>query len=271
MKPTSSLRRLSWLFTLMVIVSFYNCGQDDEQPGISAACEKISPKRNMPQAFDLERCGKEIKQGVVNITDAECLGELKGITYIKGALTIYDADQQANDKSQAPLEELDGLRSLTCVSGNLTIKGLSALKNLDGLKGLIYVGGDLIIGDIQAENKTLASLQGLQNLLQVDGQIWIENNPHLGNLQGLQSLEAVGGSLGLFNNESLNELKGLQKLKFLGGFLNVAENQDLPTCEATQLRDNLGDPCRKVCIRKNVQDGCQNDTEGCWYGDGLGH
>jgi len=94
--------------------------------------------------------------------------------------------------------------------------------SLEGLEGLVTVGGDLSIRD----NPQLTSLSGLEGLTRVSGNIYVEGNTNLASLTGLANLERVGGRLILEKNPKLLSEAGLESAMAVGGGyqdLNVAD------------------------------------------------
>merc|ERR1711977_627442 len=94
--------------------------------------------------------------------------------------------------------------------------------SLEGLEGLVTVGGDLSIWN----NPQLTSLSGLEGLTRVSGNIYVEGNTNLASLTGLANLERVGGRLILEKNPKLLSEAGLESAMAVGGGyqdLNVAD------------------------------------------------
>lgn len=95
------------------------------------------------------------------------------------------------------------------VNGNLTITG-NALTNLGGFAGSIFgaaltqVTGNLII--VNCNGPLLTSLNGLQFLTSVGGDVIIENNNNLNDLLPLNNLISIGGQLRIINNNSITSM-----------------------------------------------------------------
>lgn len=145
-----------------------------------AGCNEMEPCGHYPgkvsfqEMFgtDTDTCytsvGGDLK---INITDGLTSVEMPYVTWLGGDLRIicnYD------------LVSLD-LGSLVYIKGEVEIEGNRSLPNLDGLRSLKYVGGDLKIGgqNCKHPNGELADIGGLDRLESVGGNIKIEGNPRL--------------------------------------------------------------------------------------------
>ena len=64
-------------------------------------------------------------------------------------------------------------------------------------------------------------------------------NPELNSLNGLESLISVGGDLHIGANDSLISLSALESLETVGNSVEILSNTQLPTCEAGQILENL--------------------------------
>lgn len=91
----------------------------------------------------------------------------------------------------------------------------------------------------------LASLDGLECLSQIGGDLTIWQTTALTDIDGLVSVYYVGGNLqiGQFfaGNQVLEDLDGLVHLTTLDGNLSVVMNPVLPTCAAEELEQQLID------------------------------
>ncbi len=126
----------------------------------------------------------------------------------------------------------------TTIEGNLEIYKTS-LTNLAQLASLKVVKGDVYIGiydykrDLEEGNEFLVSLEGLENLTEVSGELEIRDNEALATIEALKNLKTVN-KLNISYNPKLTTLKGLDKLsgELLGG-LQIYKNKRLE--EITQL------------------------------------
>lgn len=107
----------------------------------------------------------------------------------------------------------------TSIDGDVLISGRDIL-NLDGLSSITNISGFLLIND----NLFLNSLAGLSAVTHVGGEINIEMNSSLPNLTGLENLSSIGSSLRIVSNLSLVNISALGKITSVNGFLSVGAN-----------------------------------------------
>jgi hypothetical protein len=145
------------------------------------------------------------------------LGDLEGLK----SLTSVGGDLLVED--HAALTSLAGLRALSALGGDggVTIRRNDALDNLVGLEGL-SLAYDVDVSD----NSTLTSLQGLEALVSVNS-LTVRDNTALQALFPLARLDVVGDTLDISRNPSLSTLSGLDELRSIGGDLIVDHNTTL--------------------------------------------
>lgn len=136
------------------------------------------------------------------------LGDLP-FTSIAGNLEIFTTH----------LVNLEGLKDLTTIGGNLNIYNNSMLTSLEGLESLQSIGGFLYI-----QGNGLTTLKGLDNLETILGQLHIFQNPYLTEITNLSSLATVTGQVWFLENPLLNSLEGLEALHTLGSNLLIQAN-----------------------------------------------
>lgn len=176
--------------------------------------------------------------------DAVDLEVLRSLSRIQGSLNIQDTS----------LTELV-LPSLVAVEGPLYVGGNTALKHLS-MEGLRFVGGDLMVySHPELETLTLGGATE-QDLLWVERDFSVQQNPRLTSLDGLKHVRPRG-NLSLFGNNaltepvswSLTELPGslhvagnamltrlpFRTLKRVGGSIDISENPALVELELVQL------------------------------------
>ncbi len=137
-------------------------------------------------------------------------------------LTIDVSDEDSED----PIVDLSGLSLLSQVRNDLTITGkrsadAPALSNLEGLNNLISINGDFVF------SANLPNLQGLSGLSTIGGSFQLLEGvfgrrrefSELKSLKGLESLKSVGGDLTL--QYPLEDFSGLDKLKTVGGEISI--------------------------------------------------
>jgi hypothetical protein len=109
-----------------------------------------------------------------------------------------------------------GVGGCDTVTGTLWAEG-NDIYNLDGLAGLVNVEGTLWV----FQNPVLTNLSGLANLTNVGGNLYIQINDALTNLDGLANLTDVSGDLAIQNNAALTNLEGLAQLTNFNGVLFI--------------------------------------------------
>ena len=110
------------------------------------------------------------------------------------------------------------------IGGDMVVTG-NSITNLDGLNQLLHVEGSLSIEN----NNSLTNLSGLNNIDTIGGNLSIENANGLQNLSGLSGLNSLGGMLKLSSNESLKSIIGIEGVLALGGNLVITDNIALET------------------------------------------
>lgn len=103
------------------------------------------------------------------------------------------------------------------------------ITNLNGLNNLTEIDRDLWIWD----NALLENLDGLNNLTEI-GDLWIYRNEELKTLNGLNNLAQIRESLSIWANDQLENLNGLNNLTKIGGVLEIGYNKVLNNISALQ-------------------------------------
>lgn len=117
-------------------------------------------------------------------------------------------------ENDTDLTELSGYQ---IVNGKLTIRAPTLL-SLNGLESLTQIIGDLEI----VYNDAMINVDGLNNLTFVGGEFTIYENDQLTNIDGLGSLNYVGGNIGIYWNYYLSNLDGLRGLTAVNGSLSIS-------------------------------------------------
>lgn len=198
----------------------------------------------------LTRVGRYLK-----VRNARLLTTLEGMTALGevGGLWVLENDA---------LVDLYGFEALVDLPDGLWVYYNTSLPDLRGLEGITSLGA-LRVSDGSIGASALASLDGLQGLTVVDGDVTIENYSNLTDLSGLDSLTEVGGSLGvselyglesvdgldaldrvgsdllLDGNPVLADLEGLGGVQEVGGDLTITDNAGLPTADALSLTETI--------------------------------
>lgn len=129
------------------------------------------------------------------------------------------------------------------IEGNLTILG-PTIKNLDGLSQITEVGGDIYITGCDS----IINIDGLKNIQKVGGAIRIQNNPLLMSI-GFQHLKQVKGDFFyISSNPKIKSLSAMNRLDSISGIFQIW-NQDSIT-SLTGL-DSLTFVGKDIAIFKN--------------------
>jgi hypothetical protein len=153
-----------------------------------------------------------VVEGDVLVHTADDLKALAGVTVLKGNLEILESAVSAAD-----LNVLRGLRSL---EGNLVLEGNRAVESLEALSALERVDGNLYAG----HNEALTALS-LPTLKQLGGALILEGNLRMSTVD-LPALEAVGGYLHLHENDELSEAR-FGALSSIDRELSILDNPKL--------------------------------------------
>ena len=107
------------------------------------------------------------------------------------------------------------------IEGDLSING-SDINSLEALENIIAVNGDLLIGQqFGGHNISLSNLSGLDNIRIVGGSLVVRSNPVLQSLNGLNKIDSIGKSLKISFND-LSDFSGLDSLKYIGQNLLIS-------------------------------------------------
>ncbi|MCB9338945.1 MAG: hypothetical protein H6577_12520 [Lewinellaceae bacterium] len=180
-------------------------------------------------------------QGMVGNDSLTNLEGLNNIETIGGSLIIC----------QNPLlESLSGFSSLVEVTGNILVKNCEHVESfilivlsqvgsnitLSGLPLLVEVGPfnfTIHSGNIVIDGTGLSGLGGFSGLIEIEGDLFIQNNPNLTQLD-LQNLINLGGCLHIINNTLIVDLGGLDNIQTIGGDIRIIDNDSITNV------DNLG-------------------------------
>ncbi|MCK9400608.1 MAG: T9SS type A sorting domain-containing protein [Bacteroidales bacterium] len=125
------------------------------------------------------------------------------------------------------ITHLDSLSGVDTINGTLFICGNENLSSLNGLNNVRIIQGDLWIGWIECSgNNELTNLEGLNNLISVGNEMLIMYNPGLLTLSGLDALSDIGSGLSVMHNVSLKNLHGMNNL-ISAGSVYISENYSL--------------------------------------------
>jgi len=141
-------------------------------------------------------------------------------TEIEGSVIISGGD----------IKDLSGLNKIVRIMGNLSIYNNDSLESMAGLDNLVEVEGDLMIGTFShpgGPNPMLSSLTGLDKLEEVGEDLWVSRNHVLQDFEGLGSLRMIGDRFICQGNHGLLSFSGMNILDSLGGSIDVEGNFSL--------------------------------------------
>ena len=160
----------------------------------------------------------------------ENLNGLRGLTNVTG---IFSLD------TNIALSSLSGLSNLNSVGQDFKIKACHTLVSLEGLQNLSNVGMELIV----RSNNRLESMSSISNILSVDILV-INDNQSLVNLEGV-NLEAIQSEFFLSNNsiENLNGITGVEttakiNINFCTDLVSLSGIEGLERAQRIILTDN---------------------------------
>jgi hypothetical protein len=143
--------------------------------------------------------------------------------------TEIDATLIIADRKITSLSNLGQLRGVT---GSLIIRDCDRLKTLDGLDGMLYVNGNIQI----ESNDSLEALYAFndKNFTSVGGELSFLDNPGLTTLEGFQYLthiyaegEFAFTGLWFFKNPSLKHVNELSHLQYVGREISFSQCDQL--------------------------------------------
>jgi len=169
--------------------------------------------------------------------DAQYLLTISGLRNLAIAEDIYiDAECYELD-----LSSLSSASDITVLGTNLTdLSGFSNLSNLgllrltsnqhlsslDGLENVQTLSGDLIISFCH----DLENVNALRGLSSIGGGLYLETNSDLYSLSGLINLTSINGDLTIKNLARFSSLYGLQNVTNVGGNVSVTDCSRLISC-----------------------------------------
>lgn len=181
---------------------------------------------------------------------------------------------QGDLKITEDVSNLNGLRNITIVRGNVRIREAGLLTSLDGLN-LTEIGGYFELYDLQQ----LSDINALSSLTKINGPLGIAGIL-IENLDALSNLTEINGDLAIIGNPNLLDISGLENidpatiLDVEGIGLAITQNSLLSVCNISNLctyltfdetthprtiSDNAGD-----CITEQAMiDACNAPAEGC--------
>ena len=121
----------------------------------------------------------------------------------------------------ASISSLNGLNNLSWV-GSMYLVGLTMIENLQGLENLVTIEENLFI----ARNPILKTIASLQNAKPIYGELTIEKNSVLENLDGLENITRLKNLI-LESNPTLRSIQALENLESVEGEVKIYDNEKL--------------------------------------------
>lgn len=178
----------------------------------------------------------------VRISDNSELSSLTGlenVTVINGELSI---------SYNHSLTSLIGLENITSIDLALILHQNHGLTSLQGLDNLTSIGNGLklwgsiyeTVGLQITSNLALLTINGLENLTALKGDLVISNNNNLPNLEGLENITAINGHLNIRKNAKLNSLKGLNNLTSILYNLSTSSSFEIDSLSDLENLSSIG-------------------------------
>ena len=145
-------------------------------------------------------------------SDISDLSSLESISAVEGSIIIH---------YNRLLTNLNGLQNIIS-AGGLRLLNLESLRSIEKLQNLAQLKGNLLIREIDL----LESFNGLEQLTDIDGNLEIIYNNALKDIDGLNNLGEVGGNIVIRNIWYLEDIK-FTNLTYVGGNFEISENSTL--------------------------------------------
>ena len=166
----------------------------------------------------------KVLHGRVTLATTEDEDKIDGVTCIEGDLVI----------ASNTAFELLGTSQLHTVIGHVAIAGNPSLQTLDGLDSLRAVSGEVLIQG----NDGLVDLAPLGKL--VRGDLTIVSNDFMTDLHGLQEMTTAPGTITVAGNPELISLRGLDGLTTSSFTISIRGNPQLASIEALRGLETAG-------------------------------
>ncbi|MEG3658631.1 hypothetical protein V5097_14575 [Arenibacter palladensis] len=163
---------------------------------------------------------------ILFIDENASLQNINGLDNITGVETLLKITNNSNLTDLSALSKLSSVgehANFFTEDNGVLINDNPQLETLNGLQSLSKIYGNLRIGN----NKNLRNLKGLNNLAEVTGNIWLQWNDSLESLDDLENLISIHKDLRIVDNSSITNLDGLNTLESVGFNIHIADNSML--------------------------------------------
>ena len=205
---------------------------------------------NMDSLISLERIEDAFSISATGITD---MSGLDNVTFITEAF-IFNNNSMTSLAGWENIERfdllwlqgntvlvsLDHLTSLTGITRRLILSTMPSLTDLRGLEGVTCIGAGASTDRFQINDlENLTSLDGLDNLQEIQGNLQITLNEKLADFSGLASLRTIEGIVTVRGNTSLASMDGLSSLDICGE-ISLEENPLINDLEGLENVTSIG-------------------------------
>jgi len=121
------------------------------------------------------------------------------------------------------LSGISGMYAQSCLPEGITFATQAQIDSFQ----INYPGCDEIEGKVSLGGNNISSLNGLNVITAIGGNLWISNSISLKSLEGLNNLISVGGDISIGGMDSLLNLEGIDNLSTIDGMLEIAFNHGL--------------------------------------------
>ena len=204
---------------------------------------RISNNQNLKQINGLRNIASITGSLLITQTGIENIDALSKLTTLEGDLTVHSPGSSMAD--------VEGLRNLTEINGNLRLSQFYTLPNIDGLREVSKINGSLTI----SSNVHLNNIDALSKLTTLDGLLHIGLNRELVSIEGLSNLTEIGpnGELEILPNQFLANLDGLRNLRSVAGVLDIQSIEGVttlaPLSNLTSIEGTVS-----LCAMRNLAD-----------------
>lgn len=146
-------------------------------------------------------------------------------------------DIRIQGNTVSAITNLNGLSSITSITGNIIIRNNAVLTGLSGLENIQSIFGELIISN----NDNLVDFQGLDNVLFIQEECIIDSNNAITDFTGMEKLAFVGGHLTISNNDNLMNFEGLNNLVDINENLEINGNSSLASLDGLEQLDVISE------------------------------
>ena len=189
-----------------------------------------------------------------NVVSYDLPANLPYATTIYVKITPYSS---AGDAVGCTEESFTTISGSACLTGGFIFETQAQINAFStNYPGCTEIMGNVTVEECCAGNIT--NLEGLSQLTGIDGGLFVFVNPTLPDLEGLENLINLQGTLQILNS-SLNSLSGIQNIQPAGiSNLFISNNQNLSYCEVQSVCDYLGNPANTFTIYDNAP-ACENE------------